>query len=84
MSHSLAGNGIKTTLHKNDVEKVYQKNIENFRDMCKEYKDKKLIVIVAGQDILKDAQKLANQYGFVSMSEDDKKLSVFCGDTRFY
>ena len=75
---------VKTTLHKNDVEKVYEKSIKNFRDMCKEYKDKKLMVIVAGEDILKDAKKLANEYGFVCMSGEDKKVSVSFEGARFY
>ncbi len=75
---------VKTTLHKNDVQKIYEKSIKNFRDICKEYRDKKLMVIVAGEDILQDAKKLANKYGFVCMSKKDEKIAVSFEGARFY
>ena len=75
---------VKTILHKNDVEEIHSKGINNFRDMCKEHKDKKLMVLVAGEDILKDARSLANEYGFVLLEGKDKTMNVSCDNVVMY
>ena len=67
---------VKSTLHRNDVNKVKDSLIPRFRELYPEYQDKQLAVLVAGELINPDANDLAREMGFIVLSPNNQDLSV--------
>ena len=67
---------VKSTLHRNDVNKVKNSLIPRFRELYPEYQDKQLAVLVAGELINPDANDLAREMGFIVLSPNNQDLSV--------
>ena len=67
---------VKSTLHRNDVNKVKDLLIPRFRELYPEYQDKQLAVLVAGELINPDANDLAREMGFIVLSPNNQDLSV--------
>ena len=67
---------VKSTLHRNDVNKVKDSLIPRFRELYPEYQDKQLAVLVAGKLINPDANDLAREMGFIVLSPNNQDLSV--------
>ena len=59
---------VKQKLHLNDVLKVRDSLIGNFRKLCPEHRAKRLMVLVAGESINDDAVATALEAGFVVLS----------------
>ena len=53
---------VKKTLHKNDVRKIRDRLLLRFRSMYPEYKDKKLLVLVAGEEIHTDVAEAVTEW----------------------
>ena len=67
---------VKTILHINDVEAVYDKRIPAFRKLFREYQDMDLLVLVGGMSINSDALDKAHEYGFICLQPDNQQLSI--------
>ena len=67
---------VKTILHINDVEAVYDKRIPSFRKLFREYQDMDLMVLVGGMSINSDALDKAHEYGFICLQPDKQQLSI--------
>ena len=67
---------VKSTLHRNDVNKVKNSLIPKFRELYPEYRDKQLAILVAGELINPDANDLAREMGFIVLSPNNQDLSV--------
>ena len=67
---------VKSTLHRNDVNKVKNSLIPRFRELYPEHQDKQLAVLVAGELINPDANDLAREMGFIVLSPNNQDLSV--------
>ena len=67
---------VKSTLHRNDVNKVKNSLIPKFRELYPEYRDKQLAILVAGELINPDANDLAREMGFIVLSLNNQDLSV--------
>ena len=67
---------VKSTLHRNDVLKVKESLIPRFRRFYREYQEKKLAVIVAGELINPDAATLAHELGYIVLKPNNQGLSV--------
>ena len=67
---------VKSTLHRNDVVKVRDSLIPRFREFYREYQDKALAVIVAGELVNPDAVELARELGFIVIQPDNQELSI--------
>ena len=67
---------VKTILHIDDVEAVYDKRIPAFRKLFREYQDMDLLVLVGGMSINSDALDRAHEYGFICLQRDKQQLSI--------
>ena len=67
---------VKSALRASDVEDHFKKRLPNFRKFFPEYKDKKIIGLVAGKVIDEDALNLAHDYGFVVLTTEGQEIKI--------
>ena len=75
---------VKQRLHLNDVVKVRDSLIGRFRKLYPEHQDKRLMVLVAGENINDDAAAKALEAGFVILSFKARRLQVQNEQPRYY
>ena len=75
---------VKKRLHLNDVEKVRDNLIGRFRKLYPEHQHKRLMVLVAGENINKDAAAAALEAGFVVLSFKARRLQMQDEQLRYY
>ncbi len=75
---------VKKKLHVNDVLKVRDKLINRFRELFPEHRDKRLLVLVAGESVNYDATIAALDAGFVILSFKARELQVQAQQARYY
>ena len=75
---------VKQRLHLNDVVKVRDNLIGRFRKLYPEHQDKRLMVLVAGENINDDAAAKALEAGFVILSFKARRLQVQNEQPRYY
>ena len=81
---SIAIMEVKKRLHVNDVIKVRDNLIARFRHMYPEHQDKRLMVLVAGENINDDAATAALEAGFVILSFKTQELQIRNSQPRYY
>ena len=81
---SIAIMEVKKRLHVNDVIKVRDKLIGRFRQLCPEHQGKRLMVLVAGENINDDAAATALEAGFVILSFKTQELQIQNSQPRYY
>ena len=81
---SIAIMEVKKRLHVNDVIKVRDNLIARFRHMYPEHQDKRLMVLVAGENINDDAATAALEAGFVILSFKTQELQIQNSQPRYY
>ena len=81
---SIAIMEVKKRLHVNDVIKVRDNLIARFRHMYPEHQDKRLMVLVAGENINDDAAATALEAGFVILSFKTQELQIQNSQPRYY
>ena len=75
---------VKKRLHLNDVEKVRDNLIGRFRKLYPEHQGKRLMVLVAGDNINSDAAAAALAAGFIVLSFKARRLQMQDQQLRFY
>ena len=75
---------VKKKLHVNDVLKVRDKLINRFRELFPEHRDKRLLVLVAGESVNSDATTAALDAGFVVLSFKARELQMQAQQARYY
>ena len=75
---------VKKRLHLNDVEKVRDNLIGRFRKLYPEHQNKRLMVLVAGENINKDAAAAALAAGFIVLSFKARRLQMQDEQLRYY
>ena len=75
---------IKQKLHLDDVIKVRDNLIARFRQLCPEHRDKRLMVIVAGEKINDDAVATALEAGFWVLSYVGNEWQIQNSQPRYY
>jgi len=67
---------VKYKLHPNDVQDFHDRKFPNFRKLFPEYNDKKLVGGVAGLSIPTESVRLAEQFGFIVLSNSGEAVAV--------
>ena len=75
---------VKKKLHLGDVVKVRNNLIGRFRDLFPEHRDRRLLVLVAGESVNGDAESEALEAGFVVLSFKARKLQMQIQQARYY
>ena len=75
---------VKKRLHLNDVEKVRDNLIGRFRKLYPEHQNKRLMVLVAGDNINDDAAAAALAAGFIVLSFKARRLQMQDEQLRYY
>ena len=75
---------VKKRLHLNDVEKVRDNLIGRFRKLYPEHQNKRLMVLVAGDNINNDAAAAALEAGFIVLSFKARRLQMQDQQLRYY
>ena len=75
---------VKKRLHLNDVEKVRDNLIGRFRKLYPEHQHKRLMVLVAGDNINDDAAAAALEAGFIVLSFKARRLQMQDEQLRYY
>ena len=75
---------VKKRLHLNDVEKVRDNLIGRFRKLYPEHQNKRLMVLVAGDNINNDAAAAALAAGFIVLSFKARRLQMQDQQLRYY
>ena len=65
---------VKTKVHVNDVEAVFNERIATFRKLFPSHDDKHLLVLIGGNMFNDDALDKARDYGFICLTPDNQKL----------
>ena len=81
---SIAVLEVKKRLHLNDVEKVRDNLIGRFRKLYPEHQGKRLMVLVAGDNINNDAAAAALAAGFIVLSFKARRLQMQDQQLRYY
>ena len=75
---------VKSKVHINDVEAVFNKRIPAFRSFFHDYRDKSLLVLIGGNIFNSDALRKARDYGFICLTPDNQDLHIEAADFREY
>ena len=75
---------VKSKVHINDVEAVFNKRIPAFRNFFHDYRDKSLLVLIGGNIFNSDALRKARDYGFICLTPDNQDLHIEAADFREY
>ena len=75
---------VKSKVHVNDVETVFNKRIPAFRNFFHDYRDKSLLVLIGGNIFNSDALRKARDYGFICLTPDNQDLHIEAADFREY
>ena len=75
---------VKKKLHLNDVHKVRDSLISRFKELFPEHASKRLLMLVAGEEINEDASLEAIGNGFIVLSFTARGLQTISGDVKFY
>ena len=75
---------VKKRLHLNDVTRVRDNLIGRFRELYPEHQHKRLMVLVAGENINRDAAAAALAAGFVVLSFKARRLQMQDKQLRYY
>ena len=75
---------VKTKVHVNDIEAVFNKRIANFRKLFPSHGDKHLLVLIGGNMFNDDALDKARDYGFICLTPDNQKLRTETAGFRKY
>ena len=75
---------VKSKVHINDVEAVFNKRIPAFRNFFHDYRDKSLLVLIGGNIFNSDALRKAHDYGFICLTPDNQDLHIEAADFREY
>ena len=75
---------VKKRLHLNDVEKVRDNLIGRFRKLYPEHQNKRLMVLVAGDNINNNAAAAALAAGFIVLSFKARRLQMQDQQLRYY
>ena len=75
---------VKTKVHVNDVEAIFNKRIATFRKLFPSHGDKHLLVLIGGNMFNDDALDKARDYGFICLTPDNQKLRTETADFRKY
>ena len=75
---------VKSKVHINDIEAVFNKRIPAFRNFFHDYRDKSLLVLIGGNIFNSDALRKARDYGFICLTPDNQDLHIEAADFREY
>ena len=75
---------VKTKVHVNDIEAVFNKRIATFRKLFPSHGDKHLLVLIGGNMFNDDALDKARDYGFICLTPDNQKLRTETAEFRKY
>ena len=75
---------VKTKVHVDDVEAVFNKRIATFRKLFPSHGDKHLLVLIGGNMFNDDALDKARDYGFICLTPDNQKLRTETAGFRKY
>ena len=75
----------KTTLTVHKVREIVKIKLPRFRKLFADaIGGRKVLVIVAGEGVTKDARDLAHEHGFVVLSPDDDKIAIDASHSKLY